>query len=602
MISQVSEQKMHLVRWVLVVGWLVLIVSLFYDPISHHLSDPNNLLSPFGDQIISQASLPEQCVKVQGECLRETPYPMGTRFFWGMIVPSAILIVLTFGHETWRRICPLYFLSQIPRALGLQPRLNIDKNRWLLHNHLYLQFALLFIGLNFRILFINSARLVFGCFLLFTILSAITIVFLYGGRSWCHYVCPFGIVQMVFTGPRGLLDSPAHQAPPRTITQSMCRTVDSTTGQEKSACISCKSPCFDIDAEKAYWEHLTQPGRRLVQYGYLGLVSGYFIYYYLYAGNFKYYFSGAWTHEENQLATLLKPGFYLLNQPIPIPKLVAVPLTLGCFVLVSCWLGTKSEKALFSYLRKHNPKIERQQVLHQVFSLCTFIAFNAFFIYGGRPEILRLPFLVQLSFNGLIILLSTLWLYKTWNRTEQQYKKESLADKLRRQLKKLSFNFSQFLEGRSLDELNSDELYVLATVLPGVTKQEYYGIYKGILQEALEEKRFEPSISKEALQQLRGKLHLGEEEHHRALGEIIQEQPELVNSVPPKSSKFSVARTKLRAVRNQNSSELGIKPVPKNYLDQALTKIKPIREKKSQSDYEELPTQIKQFQDKREQN
>ena len=131
MISQVSEQKMHLVRWALVVGWLVLIVSLFYDPISHHLSDPNNLLSPFRDQVLNQ------CVPVQGECLTESPYPMATRFFWGMIVPSAILIVLLFGHETWRRICPLYFLSQIPRALGLQPRLNIDKNRWLLHNHLF---------------------------------------------------------------------------------------------------------------------------------------------------------------------------------------------------------------------------------------------------------------------------------------------------------------------------------------------------------------------------------------------------------------------------------------------------------------------------------
>ena len=602
MISQVSETKMHVIRWILVVGWLVLIVSLFYDPISHHLSDPNNLLSPFGDQIISQASLPEQCVKVQGECLRETPYPMGTRFFWGMIVPSAIVIVLTFGHETWRRICPLYFLSQIPRALGLQPRLNINANRWLLQNHLYLQFALLFIGLNFRILFINSARLVFGCFLLFTILSAITIVFLYGGRSWCHYVCPFGIVQMVFTGPRGLLDSQANKATPRSITQSMCRTVDSTTGQEKSACISCKSPCMDIDAEKAYWEHLTKPGRRLVQYGYLGLVIGYFIYYYLYAGNFNYYFSGAWTHEENQLATLFKPGFYLLNQPIGIPKLVAVPLTFGFFVLLSCWLGTKSEKALFSYLRKRNPKIERQQVLHQIFSLCTFIAFNAFFIYGGRPEILRLPFLVQLTFNGLVILISTLWLYQTWNRSEEQYKKESLAYKLRRQLKKLSFNFSQFLEGRSLDELNSDELYVLATVLPGVTKQEYYGIYKGILEEALSEKRFEANVSKEALQQLRQKLHLGDEEHHRALAEIIQEKPELVNSVSPKSSQFGVARTKLRAVKNQNSSELGSKSIPKNYLDKALTQIKPNRSQKSQSGYEDLPTQIKQLKDKRNQN
>ena len=528
MISQVSEQKMHVIRWLLVVGWLLLIFSLFYDPISYHLSDPNNLLSPFRDRVINQ------CVQVQEECLAETPYPMGTRIFWGMVVPSAVAIVFVFGHETWRRICPLYFLSQIPRALGLQPRLNIKRNRWLVHNHLYLQFFLLFIGLNCRILFINSARPVFGGFLILTILSAIIIVFLYGGRSWCHYVCPFGIVQMVFTGPRGLLDSQAHKAEPKSITQSMCRTVNRTTGQEKSTCINCKSACLDIDAEKAYWENLTKPGRRLVQYGYLGLISGYFIYYYLYAGNFYYYFSGVWTHEENQLATLLKPGFYFLERSIPIPKLVAVPLTLAFFVGMSCAIATKSEKVLFSYLRRRNPKSKRQQILHRVFSLVTFIAFNAFFIYGGRPEILRLPFLVQLTFNAAIVLVSTLWLYRTWERSSDRYYKESLAHKLRRQLKKLSLDFSEFLEGRSLDDLNSDELYILATVLPSAMQQDHYRVYKGILQEALSERLFEPNISKEALQRLRKKLQLGEEEHDRVLAEIIQENLNLLNSFTSK--------------------------------------------------------------------
>ena len=601
MISQVAEQKMHFIRWVLVVGWLLLIFSLFYDPISHHLSDPHNLFSPWRDRIITLAEVPDRCVKVQGECLAETPYPMGTRIFWGMVVPSAIMIVLIFGHETWRRICPLYFLSQIPRALGFQPRLDIAQNRWLVHNHLYLQFTLLFIGLNCRILFINSARVFFGCFLLFTILSAITIVFLYGGRSWCHYVCPFGVVQIIFTGPRGLLDSQAHKAPPRSITQSMCRTVDSHTGQEKSACINCKSACLDIDSEKAYWQDFTKPGRKLVQYGYLGLVSGYFIYYYLYAGNFNYYFSGAWTHEENQLATLFKPGFYLFGQPIPIPKLVAVPLTLAFCVGISCWIITKLEKALFSYLRKRNPKIDRQQVLHRVFSLCTFIAFNAFFVYGGRPEILRLPFLVQLSFNSLIILVSTLWLYRTWGRSLEKYNKESLAYKLRRQLQKLSLNFSQFLEGRSLDDLNADELYVLATVLPGATRQEHYGVYKGILQEALAEQYFEPSVSKEALQQLRQKLQLPETEHDRALAEISQEQPHILNSFMSQSSKIGLKRTKIRAIGNKHRSQSGIKSIQKNYLPQELTQIKPIRAKKLNNSPNIL-TKIKDIRDKNDQN
>ena len=592
MINRVPEQKMHLVRWVLVIGWLILIISLFYDPISYHLSDPNNLYSPFRDRIISLAKLPAQCVKVQGECLAETPYPMGTRFFWGMIVPSAIAIVFVFGHETWRRICPLYFLSQIPRGLGIQPKLSIDKNRWLVGNHLYVQFALLFIGLNCRILFINSARLVFGCFLLLTIFSAITVVFLYGGRSWCHYVCPFGMVQMVFTGPRGLLDSEAHKAPPRSITQSMCRTVDST-GQEKSACINCKSACLDIDAEKSYWEHLTKPGRKLVQYGYLGLVSGYFMYYYLYAGNFNYYFSGAWTHEENQLANVLKPGFYLFARPIAIPKLVAVPLTFALFVAICCLIGSKSEKALFSYLRRRNPKIEREQVLHRVFSVCTFIAFNAFFVYGGRPEILRLPWVVQQIFNALIILVSTVWLYRTWGRSSQQYNKEGLAHKLRRQLKKLSLDFSRLAEGRSLDELNADELYVLATALPNATLQNHCRVYKGILQEALVENLFEPSVSKDALQQLREKLQLGEEEHDRILGEILQEKPDLSYPIASYSSKFSLAKTKLK------SDRCAIESTQHNHLHQALTQIKSTKKRTTSSLQDtDTPTRIRRIKNK----
>lgn len=522
MLSQVSEQKMHMVRGVLAIGWLLLILSLFYDPISHHLTDPDNFLSPFRDRT--------QCILVQGECLDLIDaYPMGARIFWGMIVPSGIMIVLVFGHETWRRICPLYFLSQIPRALGLQPRLKVREDSWLSQNHLYLQFGLFFLGLNFRILFVNSARPVLGMFLLLTIGSAITIVYLYGGRSWCHYVCPFGIVQMVFTGPRGLLGSEAHTAASGSLTQSTCRIVDSTTGQEKTACIGCKTPCMDIDAEKAYWQQLPKPGRKLVQYGYLGLVIGYFVYYELYAGNFNYYFSGAWTHEANQLATLFKPGFYILNQSIPIPKLVAVPLTLAAFAAMSCQICSKLEKASFSYLKRKHPNISRELVLHRVFSLCSFVAFNAFFIYGGRPEIMRLPALLQLAFQGFVVGVSTLWLYRTWDRSNEQYIKESFADKLRRQLKKLAIDFSKFLEGRSLDELKPSELHVLAKVLPNVTKQDRLQVYFGVLKEALEAGHANAASSLEVLRSMREKLGISSEEHNAALTEVGIEDPLLLD-------------------------------------------------------------------------
>ncbi len=506
MLSKVSEKRMHTIRWVLVIAWLLLIFSLFYDPITHHLTNPDNFLSPFRD------SLPQ--VLVQGKPLNEKPYPIGARVFWGMVVPSAIMIVLVFGHETWRRICPLYFLSQIPRALGLKPRLNIKKNTWLTRNHFYVQFALLFIGLDFRILFVNSARLALGFFLLSAIAFSITVVFLYGGRSWCHYVCPFGVVQTVFTGAGGLLGSNATETPPRSIPQSMCRTVDTVKNVDKRDCIGCKSACMDIDAEKSYWNDLQKPGRRFVHYGYLGLVIGYFVYYWLYAGNLDYYFSGAWTHEENQLSTLWNPGFYLFNQPINIPKIVAVPLTLAVCVAFSNWILSKIEKFYRGYLKRHNPNINSQQVLHRMLTICTFIAFNSFFIYGGRPEILRLPKPAQLLFNTIVVIVSTMWLVRTWGRSFDKYQRDSLASSFRSKLSKLSVDISQFLKARSLNDLSSQELFTLDSVLQQFQKTDRLQTYKSILQEGLTLSNFTSADSLEILQEIRSHLGLSEEEHY----------------------------------------------------------------------------------------
>ncbi len=531
MLNKVVEQKAHTIRYVLVVGWLLLILSLFFDPISQYLTDPNtNFFSPLKDELVNLAQDPDTCIRVQGKCLPGTPYAAGARIFWGFIVPIGFGIVFVLGHEFWRRICPLYFLSQIPRALGMKPKKQISQNKWLVENHLYLQFALFFLGLNMRILFVNSARPVLGAFLLLTIASAIAMNLFYGGRSWCHYVCPFGLVQMVLTGPRGLLGSEAQKQPPRTITQSMCRTFDKETNSEKITCISCKSPCMDIDSEKAYWEQLTKPGRKLVQYGYLGLVCGYFIYYFLYSGNFNYYFSGAWTHEAGQVSKIFNPGFYIAGQVIPIPKLIATPLTLGVIVAIFHFGISRIEKIYGTYLKKQDPNLDGKIVLHRVFTIVTFLAVNAFYVYGGRPEILRFPFIVQMIFNALVVLISTLWLVRTWGRTNSQYKQESIADKLRRQLKKLNIDFTSVLGGRTLDDLKADELDLLAQVVPQVTKQDRIQVYKGVLEESLQAGSVEATNSLKSLQSVRQRLEVSQEEHYAILTELGIEDPTLLKS------------------------------------------------------------------------
>jgi hypothetical protein len=534
MFAQLPERRMHWIRWVVTVSWLLIIASLFYDPWTSALTVSDHPWSPL--------RLPDTCVEVQGECLPKQPYPLGTTLFWGAVVPSAILILLVFGHELWRRICPLSFLSQIPRALGWQRQLKrenkktgkvryelvkVDSNSWLGRNYPYVQFGWLFAGLCGRILFFNADRLVLAGWLLFTIAAAIAVGYWYGGKSWCQYFCPMAPVQSVYSEPGGLLSSKAHTSE-QTITQSMCRTV-LPDGKEQSACVACQNPCIDIDAERTYWDSLNKPETSFLRYGYVGLVIGYFVYYYLYAGNWNYYFSGAWLWQTDQLASLLNPGLYLFGQAINIPKLIAAPLVLGGCTAIGYWGGRCIEKRARAYGQKHWVGLTTDTIRHRIMTLCTFGIFNFFFIFGGRPLVQLLPWSVQYLYDLGLVALSTLWLYKTWRRSPDLYSRENLANRFRKQLEKLQLNVAQFLEGRSLSDLNTHEVYILAKVLPSFTRQKRHQAYKGVVREALEEGYVNYSSSLEVLQQMRQELGITDDEHRLVLEELGIEDPHLLN-------------------------------------------------------------------------
>jgi Cyclic nucleotide-binding domain/4Fe-4S binding domain len=534
MFSQLSERRMHLVRWILTISWLTIIASLFYDPWTPALTVPDHPWSPL--------RLTDSCISVQGKCLVEQPYPLATTLFWGAIVPGAIFILLVLGHEVWRRICPLSFLSQIPRALGWQRQFkrentNTGKVRyelakvkaesWLGINYPYLQFGWLFIGLCGRILFFNADRTILALWLLFTIAAAITVGYLYGGKSWCNYFCPMAPVQRIYSEPGGLLGSQAHTSE-RSITQSMCRTI-LPDGSEQSACVACQNPCIDIDSERSYWDGLNKPETAFLRYSYIGLVVGYFSYYYLYAGSWDYYVSGAWARQPDQLSSLLSPGFYLFGQIINMPKLVAVPMTLGVFTAIGNWLGKWIENRVKVYSRERELKLTPDLIRHRIFTLSTFIIFNFFFIFGGRPLVQLMPIAVQFIYELSLVLLSTLWVYKTWHRSFDLYSRENLVSRFRKQLEKLQLNISQFIEGRTLSDLNTHEVYILAKVLPGFTREKRHTAYKGVVREALEEGYANYSSSLEILQQLRNELGITADEHREVLEELGIEDPELLN-------------------------------------------------------------------------
>ncbi|MGY6528668.1 MAG: cyclic nucleotide-binding domain-containing protein [Cyanobacterium sp.] len=547
MFNQTKETTMHSVRWVLTVGWLILILSLFYDPISPIITAPDNVDSFLRVDV-------GRCILVQGQCLEKDFYYLGAPIFWGIIVPSSIFMLLIFGHELWRRICPLSFLSQIPRALGWQRKIKtvsksgsvrfqiprVEQDSWLGRNFLYVQMGWFFVGLCSRILFINADRLALAIWLLFTIFVAIFVGYYYGGKSWCNYFCPMAPVQKIYAEPNALLGSKAHMDDNK-ITQSMCRIVENS--EEKSACVACQSPCIDIDSERSYWDGIIKGDRTILYYGYFGLVIGYFLYYYLYAGNWEYYFSGIWAYEQNQLGTLFAPGFYIFGQPINIPKIIAVPLTLGSFTIISIYLGKTTEKIVN---KKYHHQFSQEIIRHRIFTLVTFIIFDFFFIFAGRSWLTLLPIEIQYVWDFSLVFLSSIWLYKTWYKTPQTYNKESLTSRLRKQLKKLGLNISRFVEDKSLENLNTDEVYVLAKVLPEFTKNKRQEVYKNVLKESLEEGYVNTVSSLEMLSQMRWELSISDDEHRNILIELGVEDPSLLDVSKVHSLENSVRLTGYR--------------------------------------------------------
>lgn len=508
----------------LAIGWLAIIASLFWDPLTPELTRPENVASPF--------HLQGKHVEVQGKELPEEPYAMGNRIWWTMLIPILPLFFLVAGHEAWRRICPLSFLSQIPRYLGWQrKRRSLDRRSgkvsrllalpardgWMRRNVWYVQFGLLFAGLTARLLFVNSDRVSLAFFFIFIIVSAMVVGALWGGKAWCNYVCPVAVVQKIYTQPRGLLESTAHTAH-IPITQSMCR----APGEQgdKSTCVGCTPSCPDIDLEKSHWDSLLDPARRNVYYMFLGLVIGFYCFYYVYAGTWDYYFSGAWTHERSQLATLFDPGIYLFGAAWPIPKLIAAPLVLAFFVASSWAVCVVLEKGYRKLRAQLGNPLAEQELMNHCLVFCAYVTINTFYLFGGRPNLGLLPVPALRAVDIAIVALTTLWFWQGIQRTPLRYRRESLATSLREQLRGLKVDLVRFLEGRKLEELKPDEVYVLAKTLPQFSHDQKLSAYRNILEDALQQGRTNSAASLEMLREVRHELGVNDDEHRSLLADL----------------------------------------------------------------------------------
>ena len=557
MFSTVSENRVRIIRWALVLGWCLLTLSLFADPLSSRLTMPENRSSPFrlhdsaslqsgdtfacpfqgADGRVDWAGLPAgecapQCARVRDVCLIERPYPMGARFFWTMCLPLLPLAFMLLGHEAWRRVCPLSAIAQIPRRLGLgrkKPILQrktgklqwgpvfIRPDSWIGRHPSVLPFVLLCVGVTLRLLFINSDRMALGIFFLLVMASAIWVGAMFGGKTWCHYICPLSPVQKIYTEPRGLLESAPHLSK-RPLPQSMCR--KSGQSGDISACVGCISPCPDIDLEHQHWTRIREPGRRFVHYGYVGMIFGFYGYYYLFAGNWRYYFSGAWTHEEQQLSQLRAPGFYWLDNDTWMEKWLAAPLTMACSVLVAYLVGIGLERVFRALQHIRGRRISDEEFRHRALVLSGAVALNSFYFFGGRPNINLLHPVAVALLEVSIVAVSVMWLTRAWNRNPRVYTMESLASRLRRQLAKSPIDLRTALDGRSIEELSHAEVYALGKVLPQADAESRRTIYKDTLRDAFRTASVIPGVFGQHVQGLRAQLQISEEEHQQVMAEL----------------------------------------------------------------------------------
>ncbi|MBV8737008.1 MAG: cyclic nucleotide-binding domain-containing protein [Alphaproteobacteria bacterium] len=542
---------MRYVRTGLLIAWFVLIVSLFWDPITPFLTMPENTWSPFH---LRPDAAP---VMVQGHPLAATPYAMGNRMWWTMVLPLVPIFLMVFGHEAWRRVCPLSHFSQIPHMLGWQHKIKTLNRRsgrvdrvlallpqgWLRRNNYYLQLAFLTAGVCARLLFVNADRIALVGIFAFMLGFALIIGLLYGGKTWCNYFCPIAVIQDIYTGPGGLVESKAHLAG-TPVSQSMCRAPGPRGDQ--SICVACTTNCPDIDVENSYWRTLDSDPKRFMYYGFFGLVWAFYSYYWVYSGGWDYYFTGAWTHESGQMGKLLDPGFYMGGVAIPIPKIIAAPLYLTVCVLLSYWLWVLIERGYARFAAARGRPLSKARLRHQMLSVCAFLTFNLFYIFAGRPNILLMPSWAIKLIDVLFIFVSTTWLIRSLRRDAELYSHERVARSLRDQLARMGFRSEEVLEGRALDQLSADEVYVLAKTLPNFSTAQKREAYRAILGEALEGGHAQSAESLEILKDLRTQLGLTEADHHAITESLGIQDPALLDPEARGSIEVQVRRENYR--------------------------------------------------------
>ncbi|HEX5062177.1 MAG TPA: 4Fe-4S binding protein, partial [Kofleriaceae bacterium] len=158
----------------------------------------------------------------------------GNRLLWTVCIAALPFFWMTVGYHVWRRICPLAVAGQLGRIVG-KPGVR-KMGDWMSKHYLIVQLGLMIAALSLRLVLTNGSAIGLAVFLGAVVFAAIGVSFVYGGKTWCNFLCPVGLVEKIYTEP----------------VRSSSGVVEDMTSQ-CSPCVACKKHCPDIDLEQGYW-------------------------------------------------------------------------------------------------------------------------------------------------------------------------------------------------------------------------------------------------------------------------------------------------------------------------------------------------------------
>ena len=322
---------------------------------------------------------------------------VGPRLVWTVFVAVLPLAWLAMGFHVWRRVCPLAAISQLPKRLGKAGSRKIQ-GTWA-EKALLVQLGLMVVALAGRLLWTNGDGISLAVMFVGLTVAAVVVGAVWRGRSWCHFVCPVGLVEKVYLEPVSLAGSRTSQCQP---------------------CTACTKHCQDIQLEQGYWKLATSDARRVTYFAWPGVVLAFYGAFRLQSGSWEGYFSGTWTVEN---PAVWGPGLAALPA---VPWAVAAPMILvagglasfGLFAAGERWAAVRSDDA--------------DRVRHRALALAGFVGFNVFYAYAGQPTLRMLPAWLRWGFGTAVVLLSAAVLFRRWPRTEQDFVRERFAARLRR--------------------------------------------------------------------------------------------------------------------------------------------------------------------------